>query len=191
MLFRRRCRGLVIVRCGEVGSEHSLGFDCGSGGSLCRVAPLPSYPSATHLGICHESFAMCGVMLGEFPDRNSKSKGPNNNKQIDGHCASAEQEFPIEYTRAPLHTRRAPYTRSPLEDSRLFGPSPWKILATTYDKKWKKRFLSNPAPGENILSGNLVMETGCIYCCYIITLLYCIITLHCNVISYDISLFYC
>ena len=49
------------------------------------------------------------------------------------------------------------YTRSPLEDSRLFGPSPWKILATTYEK----RFLSNPAPGENILSGNLVMETGC------------------------------
>ena len=26
---------------------------------------------------------------------------------------------------------------------------------------WKKRFLSNPAPGENLLSGNLVMETGC------------------------------
>ena len=24
------------------------------------------------------------------------------------------------------------------------------------------RFLSNPAPGENIISGNLVMETGCI-----------------------------
>ena len=27
------------------------------------------------------------------------------------------------------------YTRSPLEDSRLFGPSPWKILAATYEKK--------------------------------------------------------
>ena len=27
------------------------------------------------------------------------------------------------------------YTQSPLEDSRLFGPSPWKILATTYEKK--------------------------------------------------------
>ena len=25
----------------------------------------------------------------------------------------------------------------------------------------KKTYLSNPAPGENILSGNLVMETGC------------------------------
>ena len=25
-------------------------------------------------------------------------------------------------------------TRSPLEDSRLFGPSPWKILATTYEQ---------------------------------------------------------
>ena len=48
---------------------------------------------------------------------------------------------------------------SPLQDSRLFGPGPWKILATTYDKQ---RFLSNPAPGENLLSGNLVKETGCI-----------------------------
>ena len=24
-----------------------------------------------------------------------------------------------------------------------------------------KTYLSNPAPGENLLSGNLVMETGC------------------------------
>ena len=28
------------------------------------------------------------------------------------------------------------YTRSPLEDSPLFGPSPWKILATTYEQKY-------------------------------------------------------
>ena len=49
------------------------------------------------------------------------------------------------------------YTRSPLQDSRLFGPRPWKILATTYETNG---FLSNPAPGENLLSGNLVMETG-------------------------------
>ena len=49
------------------------------------------------------------------------------------------------------------YTRSPLEDSRLFGPSPWKILAAANEKT----YLSNPAPGENLLSGNLVMETGC------------------------------
>ena len=27
------------------------------------------------------------------------------------------------------------YTRSLLQDSRLFGPSPWKILATTYEQK--------------------------------------------------------
>ena len=27
------------------------------------------------------------------------------------------------------------YTLSPLEDSRLFGPSPWKVLATTHEKK--------------------------------------------------------
>ena len=48
------------------------------------------------------------------------------------------------------------YARSPLEDSRLFGPSPWIILAATNEKT----HLSNPAPGENLLSGNLVMETG-------------------------------
>ena len=44
------------------------------------------------------------------------------------------------------------------EDSRLFGPSPWKVLRHYL---WTNGFLSNPAPGENILSGNLVMETGC------------------------------
>ena len=49
-----------------------------------------------------------------------------------------------------------------LQDSRLFGPRPWKILATTYDKKG---FLSNPDPGENLVSGNLVMETGCTSLC--------------------------
>ena len=27
------------------------------------------------------------------------------------------------------------YTRSPLEDSRLFGHSPWKILAATNEQK--------------------------------------------------------
>ena len=28
------------------------------------------------------------------------------------------------------------YTRSPLEDSRLFGPSPWKVLATPDEKNY-------------------------------------------------------
>ena len=51
-----------------------------------------------------------------------------------------------------------PYTRSPSQDFRLFGPRPWKVLAATYEKK---RFLSNPDPGENLVRGNLVMETGC------------------------------
>ena len=54
---------------------------------------------------------------------------------------------------------RQQHTQSPLQDSRLFGPRPWKILAATYEKKG---FLSNPDPGENLVSGNLVMETGCI-----------------------------
>ena len=32
------------------------------------------------------------------------------------------------------HHLNIQYTRSPLEDSRLFGPSPWKILAATNEK---------------------------------------------------------
>ena len=28
------------------------------------------------------------------------------------------------------------YTRSPLQDSRLFEPSPWEILATTYEQQY-------------------------------------------------------
>ena len=34
-----------------------------------------------------------------------------------------------------LERREEGYTRSPLQDSRLFGPSPWKIVATTYEQK--------------------------------------------------------
>ena len=50
------------------------------------------------------------------------------------------------------------YTQSPLQDSRLLGPRPWNILATTYETNG---FLSNPDPGENLVMENLVMETGC------------------------------
>ena len=35
---------------------------------------------------------------------------------------------------------------------------PWKILRHCL---WTNGFLSNPDPGENFVSGNLVMETGC------------------------------
>ena len=45
----------------------------------------------------------------------------------------------------------ARYTQSPLEDSRLFGPSPWKTLTTTYEKT----IYEQPSP-------LLFMETGCI-----------------------------
>ena len=31
-----------------------------------------------------------------------------------------------------VHAVAERYTRSPLEDSRLLGPSPWKVLATAY-----------------------------------------------------------
>ena len=36
-------------------------------------------------------------------------------------------------------------------------PAPGTSYATTYEQI----YLSNPAPGENTISGNLVMETGC------------------------------
>ena len=52
------------------------------------------------------------------------------------------------------------YTQSPLQDSRLFGPRPWKVLAATYETNG---FLSNPDPGENLVMENLAMETGCSY----------------------------
>ena len=47
------------------------------------------------------------------------------------------------------------YTQSPLQDSRLFGPRPWKILAATYETNG---FLSNPDPGENLVMENLVKK---------------------------------
>ena len=52
------------------------------------------------------------------------------------------------------------YTRSPSQDFRLFGPRPWKILRHYL---WTNGFLSNPAPNENLVSGNLVMEIRCMF----------------------------
>ena len=49
------------------------------------------------------------------------------------------------------------YTQSPLQDSRLFGPSPWKILATTYEKTiseqpspWRKSSKRESCYGDRV-----------------------------------------
>ena len=53
------------------------------------------------------------------------------------------------------------YTRSPLQDSRLFGPSPWKILATTYEKNiseqpspWRKSSKRESCYGDRVYLSN-------------------------------------
>ena len=76
---------------------------------------------------------------------------------------------------------RCPYTRSLLEDSRLFGPSAWKVLATTYEQMgswatspWRKSSKRKSSFGDRVyemvdamplhvrLCGgpNLALETG-------------------------------
>ena len=52
---------------------------------------------------------------------------------------------------------RAGYTRSPLEDSHLFGPSPWKILAATNEKDtseqpspWRKSSKRESCYGDQV-----------------------------------------
>ena len=75
--------------------------------------------------------------------------------------SGAEIEVPprlARLVRPPRPAPISPYTRSPSQGFRLFEPRPWQILATTCEQK---RFLSNPDPDENLVSGNLVMETGC------------------------------
>ena len=51
-------------------------------------------------------------------------------------ATATDRQSPISETRSLFFpSRGCLYTRSPLEDSRLFGPSPWKILAAANDKK--------------------------------------------------------
>ena len=73
------------------------------------------------------------------------------------------------------------YTRSPLQDSRLFGPRPWKILAATYETNG---FLSDPDPGESFVMGNLVTETGCTSRSYVHTCIYIYIYIYTYVCIY-------
>ena len=49
------------------------------------------------------------------------------------------------------------YTRSAIEDSRLFGPSPWKVLAATNDKDiseqpspWRKSSKRESCYGDRV-----------------------------------------
>ena len=49
------------------------------------------------------------------------------------------------------------YTRSPLEDSRLFGPGPWKVLAATNEKDisvqpspWRKSSKRESCYGDRV-----------------------------------------
>ena len=66
------------------------------------------------------------------------------------------------YTHIPIYLYMH-YTRSPLEDSRLFGPSPWKILATTYKETiseqpspWRKSSKRESCYGDRVyLAGHL------------------------------------
>ena len=55
------------------------------------------------------------------------------------------------------HSESEQYTRSPLEDSRLFGPSPWNILAATIDKyiseqpsPWRKSSKRESCYGDRV-----------------------------------------
>ena len=70
---------------------------------------------------------------------------------------------------AHAHLRRSAraYTRSPLEDSRLFGPSPWKILATTYEKRvskqpspWRKSCKRESCYGDRVYVVMCMPEKG-------------------------------
>ena len=54
------------------------------------------------------------------------------------------------------------YTQFAIQDSRLFGPNPWKIVAPPSNYLSKKRFLGNPILGTNLGSRILAMRTGCI-----------------------------
>ena len=51
--------------------------------------------------------------------------------QLGSEMASVRQTYRVEPWVGPSESPDS-YTQSPLQDSRLFGPRPWKILATTY-----------------------------------------------------------
>ena len=62
-----------------------------------------------------------------------------------------------EHGRRLLYYSTLEYTRSPLEDSRLFGPSPWKILASTKENHiseqpspWRKSSKRESCYGDRV-----------------------------------------
>ena len=70
---------------------------------------------------------------------NTNNDNNDNNNTDDNNNNDITNETPfclhrVIYCSYRRHALVIHYTRSPLEDSRLFGPSPWKILAATYEE---------------------------------------------------------
>ena len=125
---------------------------------ICIALPLSLYiyiyiHTHTYIHIMRHMYNACtptSAGLRTVGPEEGDTRGPEDMAGVDMALAS--------FVRLRQILRVLCYTRSPLEDSRLFGPSPWKILRHYLRTNG---FLSNPASGENLLSGNLVMETGC------------------------------
>ena len=65
--------------------------------------------------------------ISTWEDRPSRSSSPRRRK-------APNSSQPPSAGSPPSRFAQHQYTRSPSQDFRLFGPSPWKILATTYEK---------------------------------------------------------
>ena len=72
-------------------------------------------------------------------------------------CVMNNRVLFVKQRKQTNHTKHARYTRSPLEDSRLFGPSPWKILAATNEKNiseqpspWRKSSKRKSCYGDRV-----------------------------------------
>ena len=94
-----------------------------------------------------------------------------------------------------------PYTRSPLQDSRLLGPRPWKVLAATYEQmgSWATRTLAKilwwrilwwrPGVWLLVVYVNSMLWYIYIYI-YICILIVCIIYIYRDLLHYIVLVWY-
>ena len=73
------------------------------------------------------------------------------------------------------------YTQFPSQDSGLFGPNPWKVLAPPSNYLSKKGFWATQPLGKSIVRESFVMGTGCLLYTKAVV---CLCVLYCPLFGY-------
>ena len=176
---------IYVIICRRLASAELVVYQCLSGGRLCTLIGVPwrgvsfstlstgrfvlkqyickGAESAEHAetaGYTYEGTPTTAWVYISWPMAwSSRENEQRRRTEIRDQTTVSEVRSAIEWHRCEMAPSMPPVLQ-PVSITR-FPSFRTKTLENLNHYLWKNGFLSNPDPGENLVSGNLVMETGC------------------------------